>query len=134
MFFDGEAMRISAGPTIEENRDEITSSAEKLYGAYKENVQTLLADKGQQLGKHDDQGHIDAAHKLLLTLDRIRKMELSPKKWPEGTVAPDHIPVVFFDKEGKPVERVLDGKAFSNPQTFIKAVEEVLMVSQIKGL
>jgi len=136
MFFDGEAMRISAGPTKEETHDEIQSRAEKLLRAYEKNVASLLEDRGLQHGAPDPKGHMHYAQQMLRVLKTVTDPQIDPHHWPKNFDLSHiaQIPVVFLDENKTPVVKDIQKRDFDNPKKLIEAVEEILVVAQIDGL
>lgn len=131
-----EQNREDRGISPKEQKDEVTSSAQKLLAAYKENVASILAEQSQQHGVSDPKGHIHYAQQLIRILKTAADPRVDPYHWPKEFKVNEvrHIPVVFINEIGDPMVRDLEPNDFNNPKKLVEAVETILTVGQIKGL
>jgi hypothetical protein len=120
------------GPSPDENEKGLMSRAKHLLGPYQENVAPLL----QQLktGHDHSEAYGTDARQIERVLESMAKGEVEPHRWPDGFVVPKYVRLVRLEKNGEAETKEFEGTDFTNPMKFIEAVEQFLMVSQIKGL
>jgi hypothetical protein len=130
----GDAKERPRGPQMEEIRNEMVSSAQKLLPAYEKNVAPLLAEKGLHHGVPDPHGHIDDAKQIIRVLKTVQDPRIDPHHWPKEFQIPDHIRFVLINEEGTPFSQEVPRRDFDNPKKFVEALEGFLIVGQIEGL